>query len=161
MCHEIDIKCSTEQLFNYVTQPWRWHEWHPDSKGACAGRQVLSVGDTFDETIEIQPLPPLPLTLTRHPRYVVLESMPYSRWSAEGSFSDGWLSFRYEIEPTNTGVVFRRTMRFEVRGLMRLLVPLVRMKQERKSRAALAALKRLMEAQPGSRPPDRSDTRRK
>ena len=146
MCHQIEIRCTAEKLFNYVTQPWRWHEWHPDSKGASAGGQSLSVGDTFDETIEVRPLPPLPVTITRHPRYVVRESVPNSRWLAVGSFSDGWLSFLYEIEPTDAGVLFRRTMQFNVKGLMRLMVPLLTMKQQRKSRTALAALKRLMEA---------------
>jgi len=144
--HEIEINCSPEKLFNYVTQPWRWHEWHPDSKGARADKQVLSAGDTFDETIEVKPLPPLSLTITRHPRYVVGESVPYSLWTARGAFSDGWLSFRYDIEPRGAGVVFKRTLQFEVSGLMRLLAPLVRMKQARKSLTALAALKRKMEA---------------
>jgi len=146
MCHEIEINCTAEKLFNYVTQPWYWHEWHPDSKGAGGGGRILSVGDTFDETIEVRPLAPLPITLTRHPRYMVRESVPNSRWSAAGSFRDGWLSFRYEIEPTNAGVVFRRTLQFDVKGWMRLLVPLLTIKQQRKSRVALAALKRLMEA---------------
>ena len=29
--NEIEIHCTAEKLFNYVTQPWRWHEWHPAS----------------------------------------------------------------------------------------------------------------------------------
>ena len=146
MTHDIEINCSAERLFNYVTQPWLWHEWHPDSKGARADRQVLSVGDTFDETIAVQPLLPFPLTITRHPHYTVHESVPHSTWSAEGTFTDGWLSFRYDIEPRASGVLFKRTLQFEVRGMMRLLVPLVRIKQERKSQVALAALKRRMES---------------
>ena len=146
MRHQIEINCSAEKLFNYVTQPWLWHEWHPDSKGARAARHVLSVGDTFDETIAVKPLLPFPLTLTRHPHYTVRESVPHSTWSAEGTFVDGRLSFRYDIEPLATGVLFKRTLQFEVRGMMRLLVPLVRIKQERKSQVDLAALKRRMES---------------
>lgn len=42
--NEIEINCQAEKLFNYVTEPWRWHEWHPDSKGARADKQALSAG---------------------------------------------------------------------------------------------------------------------
>lgn len=146
MHHQIEIRCSAEQLFNYVTQPWRWHEWHPDSKGARSDKQVLAVGDTFDESIEVKPLQPLPFTVRRSPHYVVRESVPFSSWFVEGTFSDGRLSFRYEIEPQPAGVLFKRTLQFDVRGIMRLLVPIVRMKQERKSMVALNALKRKLEA---------------
>lgn len=144
--NEIEIHCTAEKLFNYVTQPWRWHEWHPDSKGARADKPVLAAGDHFDEAIAVRPLAPLPLTITRHPHYVVRESVLHTTWMAEGTFSDGWLSFRYEIEPRGDSALFKRTMQFEVHGPMRLLVPLVRMKQERKSLVALAALKRKLEA---------------
>ncbi len=145
MTHEIEIGCSPEALFRYVTQPWLWHEWHPDSRGAQAHHPVLAAGDSFDETIAIQPLHPLPLTIIRHPHYIVRESVPFSTWSVDGTFSDGALSFRYDIAPSSAGALFRRTMQFEVTGPMRLLVPLVRRKQERKSLVALAALKRRLE----------------
>lgn len=144
--NEIEINCPAEKLFNYVTQPWRWHEWHPDSKGAVADKTILAAGDRFDETIAVQPLAPLPLTITRHPHYVVRESVPYSTWTAEGTFRDGWLLFRYDIEARGERSLFKRTVQFEVRGPMRLLVPLVKRKQERKSLVALAALKWRLEA---------------
>jgi hypothetical protein len=144
--NEIEINCTAEKLFNYVAQPWRWHEWHPDSKGARADKSILATGDHFDETIAVQPLAPLPLTITRYPHYVVRESVPHTRWMVEGTYSDGWLSFQYDIEPRGERALFKRTVQFEVRGAMRLLVPLVKMKQERKSLVALAALKRKLES---------------
>ena len=154
--NEIEIFCTPEKLFNYVTQPWCWHEWHPDSRGARPHKQIpegqalngqtLGVGDTFDESIEVKPFNLLPFVVKRYPRYVVRESAPHASWAAEGEFSDGWLAFRYEIEPMGCSVLFKRTMQFKVRGVMRLLVPIVRRKQERKSLVALAALKRKLEA---------------
>jgi hypothetical protein len=145
MSHEIDIDCTPEQVYNYVTQPWRWREWHPDSRGAHAAKEVLMAGDEFDETIAVKPLAPLPITLVRHPHYVVREAVPSSRWAVEGQFSDGWVSFKYEIEPRGQGARFKRTLEFEVRGVMRFLVPLVTRKQRGKSLVALAALKRRLE----------------
>ena len=70
-----------------------------------------------------------------------------STWvrAAESTFSDGWLLFRYDIEARGGSSLFKRTVQFEVRGPMRLLVPLVKRKQERKSLVALAALKRRLE----------------
>ena len=54
----IDIAVTPETLYRFVTQPWRWHEWHPSSVGAEAAVDELAVGDTFDEVIELRPFPP-------------------------------------------------------------------------------------------------------
>ena len=54
MENSIVIACPAEQVFAYVTQPWRWHEWHPASLSADTGTaKPLKKGDKFSEKIRI------------------------------------------------------------------------------------------------------------
>ena len=42
--HSLDIACPVDAFYAYVTQPWRWHEWHPSSRSARAAVDVLRAG---------------------------------------------------------------------------------------------------------------------
>jgi len=144
MTHDIKIRVPAEILFNYVTQPWLWHEWHPSSLSARSAQGTLAPGDRFEEVIELRPLAPLPLRLVRQVRYTVLESMPYSSWQAEGHLSGGWLRIRYTFEPAEeTGAVthFCRTLTFGSTGVMGLLHPFLRLKMKKISAQAMRNLK--------------------
>jgi len=93
--NEITIGGDTSAFFNYVTQPWRWHEWHPNSQQAHATVDVLAPGDGFDEVIRIYPLSPLPIAVKRQTRYSVLAVEKDRLWEVEGQMSSGWLRIRY------------------------------------------------------------------
>ncbi|MGJ8687043.1 MAG: SRPBCC family protein [Spongiibacteraceae bacterium] len=146
ICNTIDIACSAEKIYGYVTQPWLWHEWHPSSKSAKASVNTLSVGDSFDEVIELQPLSPLPLALKRHTHYTVLAATPSSHWQVEGKMQGGWLQINYEFTPSSIGVSFTRTLRYEARGLNRLIAPLLRPRMRDMSQLALRNLKAKLES---------------
>jgi uncharacterized protein YndB with AHSA1/START domain len=48
------IQAPTEAVYDYVTQPDRWHEWHPTSLGAETGTSgSLPVGARFTEFIDL------------------------------------------------------------------------------------------------------------
>ncbi|MGY2292884.1 SRPBCC family protein [Pseudomonas sp. SDO528_S397] len=48
------IQAPIETVYDYVTQPDRWHEWHPSSLGADTGTQgPLPAGHRFSETIDL------------------------------------------------------------------------------------------------------------
>lgn len=141
----IEIGCTAEQLYAYVTQPWRWHEWHPSSKSARASVDGLQVGDEFDEVVELQPLSPLPLTLRRETRYRVMTARPCEEWEVEGRMKDGWLRIRYEFAASATGTRFVRTLTYEARGVSRLLMPLLAKRMQAVSVIALGNLKRRLE----------------
>ncbi|KAF1030552.1 MAG: hypothetical protein GAK37_01265 [Pseudomonas sp.] len=48
------IQAPIETVYDYVTQPDRWHEWHPTSLGADTGTQgSLPCGHRFSETIDL------------------------------------------------------------------------------------------------------------
>lgn len=147
--NEIVIAVSPETLFNYVTQPWLWHEWHPSSRSARSEHSVLAEGDGFDEVIEVQPLAPLPSRLRKSTRYVVAESKPFGSWEVKGKMQDGWLRIRYDFSevPGTPGVThFHRTLEFEVSGFNRLLLPFLERKMAKISPLAMANLKQRMES---------------
>lgn len=48
------IRAPLETVYDYVTQPDRWHEWHPSSLSADTGtRGSLPVGTRFTEIIDL------------------------------------------------------------------------------------------------------------
>lgn len=146
--NSIDIACPPARLYAYVTQPWLWHEWHPSSQSAQASVPVLKPGDTFDETIVLQPLAPLPLKMRRATRYTVLDAQPATLWRVEGKMKDGWLQIRYEFAPSATGTRFTRTLTYSATGPSALLLPLLRGQMKAISLLALANLKAKLESAP-------------
>lgn len=144
--NEIEIPVSVEDLFNYVTQPWLWHEWHPSSKSAKAGHSFLATGDEFEEVIVVQPLSPLPPRMTRTISYSVTESVPFHTWEAEGKMKDGWLRIRYDFNEQNGITLFSRALEFGVSGPSRILLPMLKSKMERISMVALYNLKQKIQA---------------
>lgn len=142
----IDIARDPAAVYACVTQPWRWHEWHPNSKSATAGTAILQVGDRFDEVIEIRPLAPLPITLRRATRYRVNIVDPERHWQVRGETGDGWLVIDYVFAATATGTRFTRTLTFEATGASRILMPLLRRNMAQTSVLALNNLRTLLEA---------------
>jgi hypothetical protein len=143
---EIEIAVSTEDLFNYVTQPWKWREWHPSSKSAKAAHSFLATGDEFVEVIEVQPLAPLPPRMARTTSYTVIESVPFHTWKVEGRMKDGWLRIRYDFEAQDELTLFTRALSFDISGINRILKPLLKSKIEKISVVALQNLKQIVEA---------------
>ena len=146
ICNTVEMACTPEQLYAYVTQPWLWHEWHPNSQSAQAEVSVLCAGDEFSESVVLQPLSPLPLTLRRATRYQVQDAVPAKFWRVSGKMRDGWLQIQYEFEPSATGTRFTRTLTFSATGLSALMMPLLRRRMRAMSVVALTNLKQRMEA---------------
>lgn len=146
--NEIEIAVSARDLFNYVTQPWLWHEWHPSSKSAKAPHSFLATGDEFMEIVESQPLAPLPPRMTRAIAYTVTESVPFHTWECEGRMKDGLVRIRYDFDEKGGVTFFSRTLDVEVTGLTRILLPMLKLKMEKLSMIALNNLKTIMQAKP-------------
>jgi hypothetical protein len=144
--NEIEIAVTAKDLFNYVTQPWLWHEWHPTSRSAKAASNILATGDRFEETIEVQPLAPLPPRLKRTTHYEVIESVPYHTWAVEGRMKDGWIRIRYDLDEKGGVTFFSRTLDFSVSGPTRILMPVLRSNTEKLSMVALNNLKKIIQA---------------
>ncbi len=141
----IQIAAPCEPVFDYVTQPWLWHDWHPNSLSARAAVERLQVGNHFDEEIEVQPLAPLPPRLHRQTRYVVEASDPPRHWQVRGDTGDGWLVIRYDLSADGNQTRFERTLTFDVRWPTRLLLPALKRQMRTTSALALENLKRKLE----------------
>lgn len=145
--NSIVIDRSPAEVFAYVTQPWRWHEWHPSSRSARATVETLEVGDGFEEVIQLQPLSPFPLTITRQTHYRVFVSEPAVVWEVHGATQDGDLAIRYEFAAEGRGTLFYRRLQYQVRGAMQLVEPwLLNPRMRRLSALALANLKAKLES---------------
>ncbi|OTG77683.1 hypothetical protein B9T33_15190 [Acinetobacter sp. ANC 5054] len=140
--NKIEIPCSAEQLFDYVTQPWLWHEWHPNSISATQSTTALQAGDTFQEMIRIKPLDPLPMVLNRQTTYTVLVSQPNTQWIVEGQTDNGSLRIEYNVESLDENrVLFKRTLSFKVEGHLRIIAKFLVKNMIKTSLIALNQLK--------------------
>ncbi len=120
--NKIEISSSAQALFDYITQPWLWHEWHPNSISAAKSITALKVGDHFQEMIRLKPLEPLPIIFNRETIYTVLVSEPHTQWIVEGKTKNGSLRIQYDFEMlAENRVRFKRTLSFKVNGHMRLI----------------------------------------
>jgi len=145
--NSITIARPPTEVFEYVTQPWRWHEWHPSSQGATGSSDRMVPGETFDEVIRLQPLSPLPLTIRRQTHYQVDEAQPGICWQVSGVANGGKLVIRYELTDAGDGAThFFRRLRYEVKGPLRLLDPLLYPRMQALSKQALSNLKARLES---------------
>lgn len=141
--NKMEIRCSAQALFNYVTQPWLWHEWHPNSISATENLNGLKVGDTFQEMIRLKPLDPLPVIFNRETSYTVLVSQPDMQWIVEGKTNNGALRIQYDFEQISENrVLFKRTLSFKVEGHLRVMSYFLVKNMKKTSVIALDNLKR-------------------
>jgi len=144
----IVIKVQPEKMYAYVTQPWLWHEWHPNSKSAKAKVSELLIGDTFDEVIELKPLSPLPIKIKKQAHYKVLIDDPAHHWQVEGNMDGGWVQIDYQFNRSDSGVEFTRTLSYETKGINRTLAPFLKPRMREMSLVALSNLKQKLEQMP-------------
>lgn len=143
LTNEILIAASPRQVFDYVSRPDLWHEWHPASTSAELPRVPLQVGDAFREIITVKyPL----ISVKRQTSYSVTISDPTTTWQVQGKSSLFNLTIHYDFTRVGEGTLFRRTLTYLVHGGLAYFEPLlVRPKIKSQSAAALLNLKRRLE----------------
>lgn len=141
---EIAIGVSAAVLFDYVTRPDLWHEWHPASTSAELPRVPLQQGDAFREIITVRyPL----VSIRRQTEYAVTLSAPAKAWEVRGKSSLFDLTIHYEFKAQGNKTVFQRTLTYQVKGILAYFEPvIVRPKIRRQSRLALNNLKKRLES---------------
>ena len=146
---EVVIGRPPEAVFDYVSQPWRWHEWHPGSRSAQRLEGSLTAGRRFREVAAVRPVAFLPLALRSELSYVVVEHARPRAWEVRGTSPRIDLSIRYELAEDG-GTRVRRVFRYDVKGVAALIEPvLLRARMRAQSRVALLRLKRRLESEPG------------
>ncbi len=144
LTNEILIAAPPKKVFDYVSRPDLWHEWHPASKSAVLPRVPLQTGDAFGEIITVTYSF---VKISRQTEYRVTLSNRATTWEVQGSSSLFDLTIHYDFYPEGKLTRFRRTLTYRVRGLLGLFEPVVvRPKMKRQSALALANLKRKLES---------------
>ena len=133
------IHASTQAVYDYVTRPALWKEWHPASLGAQEhAAESLPAGARFEEDI-------LSAGIKRHLRWTVEQAEPGVRWAASAVMDDGsTVNLLYRFEGRNTGMNFTRTLRYQVKPLHLRMVNALFMwrRVQAESRLALSNLTR-------------------
>jgi uncharacterized protein YndB with AHSA1/START domain len=113
---ERQIAASPAAVYDLVTRPARWHEWHPSSiRADDRAKASLAAGAQFEEDIRSS-------GFIRHLRWTVLEAEPPRRWCAEAVMGDGsTVRLLYELSDREGGTRFVRTLDY------RLAPPLLRL----------------------------------
>jgi len=106
--NEVEINAPIDKVYVYVSQPDRWHEWHPASLSASTGAvKVLKVGDTFSEKIRIYGQE------TEMNYKVVIASPPNEFKTAFTSpLIDG--TIHYQLQTRGDGTYFKRTLDYSL-----------------------------------------------
>lgn len=132
-----DIAAAPDHVYDYVTRPSRWKEWHPASQGVHdIGDESLVAGRRFEEEV-------VSAGRQRHLTWLVEESRPGQLWRASAYMADGsTVRLTYEMAPAGTGTRFTRTLEYTLRPfLLRWLNDLFLWKKVREeSEKALANL---------------------
>jgi uncharacterized protein YndB with AHSA1/START domain len=106
--NEVIIDAPIQKVYDYVSQPERWHEWHPASLSADTGTaKPLKKGDKFSEKIRIYGQE------TQMSYEVVIASPPYEFKTAFTSpLIDG--TIHYKLEKQGDGTRFNRTLDYSI-----------------------------------------------
>lgn len=106
--NEIIIDAPIQKVYDYVSQPDRWHEWHPASLSADTGTaKPLKKGDRFSEKIRIYGQE------TEMSYEVVIASPPNEFKTAFTSpLVDG--TIHYQLEKHGDSTRFNRTLDYSI-----------------------------------------------
>lgn len=137
------IPRSIETVFDYVTTPGNWPQWHPSSKGVSgATDHSLAVGEQVIEEY---------LVAGRQGRVVwtVSERTFPSRWVIEGEIENGGGSggiIAYILTPQNDGTFFEREFVYKMPNFLFALLDslVIRRRIAAESTQALEQLKAVL-----------------
>lgn len=138
LCQSIDIPAPPAAVYDYVTRPVRWKEWHHSSLAVQeVGDESLVAGRRFEEDV-------LAAGRRRHLAWMVEESRPGQRWRASAYMEDGsTVRLTYDFAAAGAGTRFTRTLDYVLApALLRWINDLFLWKRvQRESQAALERLR--------------------
>ncbi|AMS22207.1 polyketide cyclase [Pseudomonas synxantha] len=104
---ECFIQAPVDRVYAYVTQPDRWHEWHPTSLNADTGTTgSVPVGVRFTETIDL-----LGIRVPMSYRVQIARCPNEFRAVFTSLAVDG--AIHYFLQPHRNGTLFKRVLTYE------------------------------------------------
>jgi uncharacterized protein YndB with AHSA1/START domain len=104
--HDVRLARPPADVFALVTNPSRWHEWHPNTRDVdAAADHSLGVGEAVIERIRVGPF-------RGAVTWKVTAAEPGRRWVLYGDAGRGFESeLEYTLQPDGEGTLFRRRVR--------------------------------------------------
>jgi uncharacterized protein YndB with AHSA1/START domain len=143
----IHIQRSMEEVFNYVTTPAHWPEWHPTPHGVSgATDHSLKRGEQVLEHVKFG-------FLNGNIRWTVRESVPPRLWIFDGVVEGVPLlegtraTITYTLSAKEGGTLFKRELIYQTQGLLADLLNFLFFKAHniKQSQVAVSQLKAVME----------------
>lgn len=106
--HEARLPRAPAEVFALVTNPSRWHEWHPNTRDVDASADhSLAEGETVIERIRVGPF-------RGAVTWRVTSAEPARRWVLLGDAGRGFQAeLEYRLAPHDAGTLFRRRVRMQ------------------------------------------------
>lgn len=141
--HEILIRRSPDAVYDYVSTPARWPEWHPSSLSLEGGAEhPLPAGARFDEEIRAG-------GRRGHLSWTVRSAERPQLWVADAVAHNGVrLRLTYRLQPLGASTRFERQIEYQMPNLWWALLDrvLLRRRIDAESAESLRRLKGVMEA---------------
>ncbi len=145
--NEVQINCDPESVFEYVTNPDRWHEWYPSSQPSDKEQRASEVGQKFEIVTVQKPIKLIPFTIKKTLTYTVSKSEHARSWeiNATSDLVDSTTS--YTLTPLANGTSFKREFRYVTKSWLTIVEPiLLRKSIIAQARAGLNNLKAMVES---------------
>src|SRR5262245_10994034 len=143
ICNNIQIRRPIEQVFDFITTPANWPQWHPASVsvGGNADHSLLP-GEQITENISVA---------GRHGEviWLVRERSAPHRWVIDGTVKDGGrATITYIFTRDSDGTNFERELVYTMPNAFLAILDrlIVRSRMKADSAEALRRLKRLLES---------------
>jgi len=103
--NRIHINAPIMSVYQYITQPDKWHDWFPHSKSAKTPGGSLIKGQTFSEVVTVNEKDSLF-------DYTVTEVQTPSLWRVEFTSKSIIGSIQYQLQESIDGTLLTRTLEY-------------------------------------------------
>lgn len=147
ICNSIQIRRPIEQVFDFITTPANWPQWHPASVSVSENAShSLLPGEQVTENISVSGRRGQVTWLARE------RSAPH-RWVIDGSGKNGGrATITYSLSPHPDGTHFERELVYTMPNALLVVLDwlVIRLRMKADSAEALRRLKRLLESGVGA-----------
>jgi uncharacterized protein YndB with AHSA1/START domain len=143
ICNSIQIRQPIEQVFDFITTPANWPQWHPASVSVDGNADhSLLPGEVITENISVA---------AHHGQvtWLVRERSAPHRWVIDGTGRDGGrATITYALTPHPAGTNFERELVYAMPNALLAVLDwlIIRSRMKADSAEALRRLKRLLES---------------
>jgi uncharacterized protein YndB with AHSA1/START domain len=142
ICNSIQIRQPIEQVFDFITTPANWPQWHPASLSVSGNADhSLLQGEAVTEDISVA-------GRCGQVTWSVRERSAPRRWLIDGKGKDGHATITYTLTPHPGGTNFERELVYTMPNALLTVLDwlIIRSRMKADSAEALQRLKRMLES---------------